>query len=288
MMLQRVRASNRFSRILTAYIRFCLVSWYLWACLRYWVIPWNYFGLNSRYFNKKKGIFSKLEIDAVIPERFRLRQSYYNPDKPPKIYPVFLKPEWGQNSNGIVCVHNQKGYREFQKSIGTTDMPFIVQDAALGKKEFEIYYLRSPDNSDDYAFLSITEVTNTCQHSHPINSIHNPCTAYRDITHTFSAKDMQAIWLLLREIGTFRVARVGLKADDSKAILREEFQIVEINIFLPMPLVLLSENVGLGEKHKTIKKTMSLAARLAKDIPKKESGKQIFFQKIIVDHEVPH
>ncbi len=287
-MLQRARFSNRFSRILKIYIRLCLVFWYLWSCLRYWVIPWNYFGLNSRYFNKKKGIFSKLEMDALIPARFRLRQSYYDPDKPPKNYPVFLKPEWGQNSNGIVRVDSKKEYKAFRNVTGTTDMPFIVQDAALRKKEFEIYYLRSPDNSDNHAFLSITEVTNTCQNHHPINSIHNPCTAYRDITHTFSSKELQAIWLSLGKIGGFRMARVGLKADNRKGILREEFQIVEINLFLPMPLVLLTENVGLYEKNRIMKKTMSLAARLAKTIPKKESGKHIFFQKFIAHQTMAH
>jgi hypothetical protein len=272
---------NRFPNILKTYIRVCLIFRYLWACLRYWVIPWNYFGLNSRYFNKKKGIFSKLEMDAVIPERFRLRQCYYDPDKPPQRYPVFLKPEWGQNSNGIVRVHNIKEYRTFQDVASMTDMPFIVQDAALRKAEFEIYYLRSPDNYDDYAFLSITEVRNTCKKFYPINSIHNPCTIYRDITRTFSENEMQTIWFSMRQIGGFRMARVGLKADDRKGILKGKFQIVEINLFLPMPLVLLSENVGLGEKNMIMKKTMSLAARLAKDIPKKESGRQILFQKLI-------
>jgi hypothetical protein len=281
MMLQRAKPSDRSSSILKTYIRISLFFWYLWACLRYWVIPWNYFVLNSRYFNKKKGIFSKLEMDAAIPERFRLRQYYYDPDKPPRRYPVFLKPEWGQNSNGIVRVHNIKDYRKFQEIAGKTDMPFIVHDAALRKTEIEIYYLRSPDNIDNYAFLSITEVTNTCKEHYPINSIHNPCTIYRDITHTFSAKQLQTIWFSLRQIGGFRMARVGLKADDRKGILKEKFQIVEINLFLPMPLVLLSENVGLVEKNKIMKKTMSIAGRLVKDIPKKESGKQILFQKFM-------
>ncbi len=286
-MLQREKPSDRSSRPLKIYIRISLVFWYLWACLRYWVIPWNYFGLNSTYFNKKKGIFSKLEMDSAIPASFRLRQTYYDPDKPPQSYPVFIKPEWGQNSNGIVRVHNEKGYQAFQNGIDAT-MPFIVQDAAAEKKEFEIYYLRSPDNGDNCAFLSITQVTNTCRKHHPINSIHNPCTVYRDITQTFSSKELQAIWFSLRKIGRFRMARVGLKAADPRGILREEFHIVEINLFLPMPLVLLTENVGLVEKNRIMKKTMSFAARLAKDIPKKDFGKYIFFQKLIVHQIIPH
>lgn len=287
-MLQRAKFSDRFSRILKTYIRFSLLFWYLWACLRDWVIPWNYFGLNSRYFNKEKGIFSKLEMDAVIPDRFRLVQYYFDPNRPPERYPVFIKPEWGQNSSGIVRVNNKKEYQVFQKGIDATDMPFIVQEAALEKKEFEIYYLRSPGNSDNFAFLSISEVTNTCRKNHPINSIHNPCTAYREITQTFSLKELQEIWFLIRKIGRFRMARVGLKAVNRMGILKEEFHIVEINLFLPMPLVLLTKNVGLVEKNRIMKKTMSIAARLAKAIPKKDSGKTIFFQKFIVHPIIPH
>jgi hypothetical protein len=285
-MLQKAKPSGRSSRILKTYIRISLFFWYLWACLRYWVIPWNYFGLNSRYFNKKKGIFSKLEMDAVIPEHFRLRQYLYDPAKLPRRYPVFIKPEWGQNSNGIVRVHNKKAYRAFQRGINATDMPFIVQAAALEKKEFEIYYLRSPDNGKNYAFLSITEVTNTCKNHHPINSIHNPCTVYSDITHTFSEKELQAIWFSLQKIGRFRMARVGLKANGRMEILGQEFHIVEINLFLPMPLVLLTKNVGLGEKNKIMKKSMSLAARLTKTIPRKEYGTHILFKKFISHNEV--
>jgi hypothetical protein len=63
---------------------------------------------------------------------------------------------------------------------------------------------------------------------------------------------------------------------------------VEINLFLPMPLVLMTENVGLFEKNRIMKKTMSIAARLAKAIPKKESGRTIFFQKFIVDPIMSH
>lgn len=116
---------------------------------------------------------------------------------------------------------------------------------------------------------------------YPINSIHNPCTCYRDITDTFSGRELEAIWDCLRRIGNFRMARVGLKADSLKGIITEDFQIVEINLFLPMPLVLLSDNVGLIEKQRIMQQTMFIAARLARDIPGKESGRHIFFQKIL-------
>lgn len=281
-MRQRGKPLDKISDILKSwYIRVCLVVWYLLACLRYRVIPWNYFGLNSRYYNRGKGIFSKLEMDAVIPERYLLNQYYYDPDKIPARYPVFLKPEWGQNSNGIVRVHTKKAYKAFRNVSSAAKLPFIVQEAAVKKTEFEIYYLRSPDNGNNAAFLSITEVIDTGKTPYPINSIHNPCTCYRDITDTFSGRELEAIWDCLRRIGNFRMARVGLKADSRKGIITEDFQIVEINLFLPMPLVLLSDNVGLIEKQRIMQQTMFIAARLARDIPGKESGRHIFFQKIL-------
>jgi hypothetical protein len=264
-----------------------LILWYLWACIRYRVIPWNYFQLNSTHFNNSKKIFSKLDIDALIPAPLRLEQYYYNQNKPPKHYPVFIKPEWGQNSKGIIRVNNAIEYQDFKDTIDTSDMPFIVQNAAPETKEFEIYYLRCPNNnSDDYSFLSITEVTNRCKNLNPINSIHNPCTGYVDITQSFSNDELQTIWFLVRTIGGFRMARIGLKANNIKKILQGDFHIVEINLFLPMPLVLLAHNIDLYEKIKITKTTMLLAAKLVKTIPQNETDKPIFFQKMKAHYKV--
>ncbi len=274
------------SFFIQTYIRIALFFQYIWACIKYWAIPWNYFVLNSQYFNEAKGIFSKLEMDILIPKRHRLHQYYYDPKILPSSYPVFIKPEWGQNSKGIICVKNNKDYQAVQSVTRDTDMPFIVQEVALGKNEFEIYYLRSPENSGSYAFLSITQVINHSQEDHPINSIHNPHTFYREITHIFSAAELEAIWVSLGQIGKFRMARIGLKADDIKGILQNHFKIVEINLFLPMPLVLLAENIDLYEKNKIIKKTMSFAAKLVKIIPENETEKKIFFQKMKAHYKV--
>ncbi len=262
------------------YLRISLFLRYMWECFIYRADPWNYFVLNSHYFNKKKGVFSKLEMDTVIPEKHKLKQYYYNPARLPVSFPVFIKPEWGQNSNGIVIVHDEKEYKKFKKTAAASDMPFIVQEAAPEQKEFEIYYLRSPENIDKYSFLSITHVTNTCTAPNPVNSIHNPCTDYVDITHSFSEKELQIIWFFLKKIGKFPMARVGLKANDIKDILKEKFHIVEINLFLPMPLVLLSVNINLREKNNIIKTTMSTAAKLVKKIPENRTGKKIFLSQL--------
>lgn len=257
-----------------------LVFQYLFACLRYGAVPWNFFQLNSTYFNEAKGIFSKLEMDSHIPGQWRLPQYYFDREVAPESYPVFLKPEWGQNSIGIVRVDNESEYLAFDSLVREKAMPYIVQQTASGRIEFEIYYLRSPELPDDFAVFSITQVVNSSQVRHPINSIHNPYTAYLDITPTFSARELQDIWNYLRTIGNFRMARICLKADSKEDLLQGTFQVVEINLFLPMPLALLAKNVREEKKLQLIEAIMMVTARLVKTIPSNETGKSIFFRKM--------
>ena len=257
-----------------------LVFCYLYACVRHRAVPWNFFQLNSKYFDEVKGIFSKLDMDVHISGRWRLKQYYFDRELVPEIFPVFLKPEWGQNSNGIVRVQNEFEYRAFDCHARKTDMPYIVQQAASGRREFEIYYLRSPESSDDYSFISITWVVNSSQVRHPINSIHNPDTAYQDITSTFSEQELQHLWNYLKTIGGFRMARVCIKADSKNALLQGVFQVVEINLFLPMPLILLTTNVDEANKQRLIGEIVTITARLVKTIPWNETGKSIFFRKM--------
>jgi hypothetical protein len=259
-----------------------LVVQYLYACLRYRVAPWNFFQLNSNYFNEAKGIFSKLEMDKHIPGQWRLPQYYFDREVMPECYPVFLKPEWGQNSIGIVRADNASEYLAFDRHVRKEKkaMPYIVQQTASGRMEFEIYYLRSPELPDDFAVFSITRVVNTSRVRYPINSIHNPDTAYLDITPAFSAEELRDVWNYLKIIGNFRMARICLKADSKEDLLRGTFQIVEINLFLPMPLVLLAKNVREEKKRQLIEAIMLVTARLDKTIPRNETGKSIFFRKM--------
>lgn len=261
-------------------IRISLVLWYLWACIRYRAVPWYYFHLNSLFFNPEKGIFSKLEMDALIPEPWRLPQYYFHPGKLPARYPVFIKPEWGQNANGIVRADNPRAYRAFEKTAASCDIPFIVQAAAPGRQEFEIYYLRSSEHGEAYQFLSVTRVTNTCITAFPVNSIHNPCTRYEEITHDLDHTALETLWGFMKQIGRFRMARVGVKADNLFALISGRFHVVEINLFLPMPLVLLSCNVPLWKKNRIMQQTMFSAARLARTVPRSETREPVFFPKM--------
>jgi hypothetical protein len=253
---------------------------YLWYCLRYRVVPWNYFQLNGVYFNEYKGIYSKLDIDALIPSQHHLSQSLFSQENIAKAYPLFLKPEWGQNSNGIRRIDNKEQYLQFVEASPKLKISYIVQEAALGKKEFEIYYLRSPVDKDRYSFLSITEVINRSDERYPINSIYNSSTGYREVTANLTTEELEEIWDAVKDIGGFRMARIGVKADELSFVVQRVFKIIEINLFLPMPLILLADNVSRTEKIAVIRKTMTLAAQLVKTIPEKEKGKWIFFRKM--------
>ena len=234
----------------------------------------------------KKGIFSKLDIDKCIPKKYRLDQYDYASKQIPATFPVFLKPEWGQNSNGIYRAGNKEEYIQFEKVAQKVDIPYIVQETAQGAKEYEIYYLRSPKQRKNYAYLSVTKVENRGDDTYPINSIYNPSTAYRDITNSFSQEDLQQIWQIVGAIGNFRMARVGLKADDREALLQGKFKIIEINLFLPLPLVLLSYNVQRLEKFKIIGKAMTIAAQLVATLSREETRQWIFFRKMRAHYKI--
>jgi hypothetical protein len=73
---------------------------------------------------------------------------------------------------------------------------------------------------------------------------------------------------------------VGVKADNLSALIRGRFHVVEINLFLPMPLVLLSCNVPLWKKNRIMQQTMFSAARLARTVPRSETREPVFFPKM--------
>lgn len=261
-------------------VRLALIGCYLYFCLRHRAVPWKFFQLNCRYFNVEKGFFSKLEMDMIIPKRYRLPQYLFSPREIPQRFPVFLKPEWGQNSNGIVRIDDTEQFKAFSQNNRKLRLPYLVQQAAPEGREFEIYYLRSPHDERQYSFLSITEVVNSSSERHPVNSIHNRLTSYVEITSDFTKEELQKIWKRVRNIGGFRMARVGVKADDLRSLMNGSFKIVEINLFLPMPLVLFADNVAADRKLSYIKEIMELTAKLVNTIPQTERGRWVFFRKM--------
>jgi hypothetical protein len=232
------------------FIRTILVISYTLSCLCLLVPPWRFFHLNKDYFNKQKGIYSKQAINDLIPEPYQLRQWFDHAECEPETYPVFVKPEWGQNSKGVQRVDSLDELKAVRRKFlaSSERLPLLVQESAKGLVEFEVFVLANAKTTDDYACLSITQVVNTAANPLPVNGIHNKDTSYLDISDDFSSAQRHQLWLLLVQVGHFNVCRFGIKADSKADMLAGHFNIIEINLLLPMPMVLLTTNRSLKEK----------------------------------------
>ncbi len=264
-----------------------LVFWFIFYCLRRGVGPWNFFQLNAAYFNEEKGIFSKLEIDQHVPRRWRLLECYLdNDDTMPLQFPVFIKPEWGQNSHGIIRADSLDQYLRLVSRHKESCVNYIFQESDARQKEFEVFYVRQSSGADNYSFFSITEVSNNRDQAHPINGIYNKATRYHDRDHDFSIEETKTVWEYLRQIGYFRLARVGIKTNSKADLLAGNFSIFEINLFLPMPLFLLDQTISRPEKYTFIRHAMKTLAAAVKDIPQDQKRKSIFFNMLKAHYRV--
>jgi len=269
-------------------IRYIIIFWYIFYCVRIWVAPWKFFQLNADYFNRKKGIFSKQDINNLIPFQWRLNQYVTDKKTPPKTYPAFIKPEWGQNSYGIFRADNIKNFREISNHIQHSQLNYLIQEAAKEGREFEIFYIRDASRLWNYKTMTITEVINTSGERHPVNSVHNTYTNYVDLTEKFTKDQQNSIWRLLSRIGNFKIARVAIKSNSIKNLINGEFHIVEINLFAPMPINLLDPAVTLPAKLSFIRKSMLSLAKCTKAISKRQKRQNIFFRKLIMHYKVKH
>ncbi len=261
-------------------IRILLVSSYIVSCIRLGVMPWRYFQLNAGYFNKSKGIYSKQDINDLIPDKWRLNQQIDSHDFQPDSYPVFVKPEWGQNSKGIQRADNFAELEGIRAQRSRAPVHYLIQDAAKGKIEFEIFVIPSASSPDQYAMLSVTQVINHSADPFPINGIYNQQTEYLDITPQLTNENMDALWGYIKTIGGFRISRFGVRADSIESLLAGEFKVIEINLFVPMPLVLLSYNTATTRKLNLAIQCTWLLARITKTIPNQQNEPLIFLKKL--------
>jgi len=269
-------------------LRSLTVFWLIIYSIRYLTKPWNFFQLNADYFNSAKNIFSKLEINSNIPERWRLSEVIDDGKTVPN-FPVYVKPEWGQNSHGVGVARDLEELEELrlknrQRYHG--EVNFILQDAATGKREFEIFFIRDSADIENYAILSLTETVNISGQQLVVNGINNKDSNYLDRSGALAKEDYLRLWSFIKTIGFFRIGRVGVKADSLEQMLVGRFQVIEINIFLPMPLVLLDDNLGFGWKHKFIRKGMKAAARLSEVYELPGTRSPIFFRKLAAHYKV--
>lgn len=265
-------------------IRILLVLSYIVWCCRFLIAPWKYFQLNANYFNEHRHLFSKLDMDLLIPEKWRLTQFVDQGSgqghKQPEQFPVFLKPEWGQNSQGVCRIDSLQALQEHRKQRAANGPRYLIQAAAKAKREFEIFYIPGAKSNQSTAIISVTETCNNSDDEMPVNGIYNQNTYYQSCMSLLSTEQIQKIEAMFASIGPFRIARYCARADSLEALLEEQFSIVEINVYVPMPLILLTPDMSFKAQLKFVFSSMKQLALVTKDIPASQAVKSVFFQKL--------
>jgi hypothetical protein len=259
-----------------------LIFYYIYWSARLNIKPWRYFQINAEWYNPQKHLYSKIDIDAFILPKWRLNQVYFDTKQPPKTFPVFIKPEWGQNSNGIVKINNLTEFLAFKTN---NKVNYIVQAAALEQQEYEIFYIRDALNNKKLAVLSITQSLNTSNERFPINGIFNKDMCYQDLTSDFSTSELAKIHAHLGQLPNFRIARVGLKSNSKADLLNGKFHIIEINLFAPFPINLLDNKTTKKSKMAFIKNSMYHLACVSDTVPKQHFHTWVFLRKIIKHYQ---
>ena len=267
-------------------ITYLMVATYIFDCVLIGTKPCKYFQLNSATFNAEAGIFSKLDIDQLIPKKWRLQQSLLDDSAVPETYPVFVKPEWGQNSSGIIRVDDPQSLDEVRQRLSTSPIKYLVQQASTEQLEYEIFSIQHHQDKQQFAELSIARVDNSTG-PYPVNGIYNTDTIYRDITDQFTPDDKQRLWQLMCEIGRFGISRVGLRADSTENLLAGKFHVIEINLFVPMPINMLDPRYGFFALWRFVRRYMMSLARLTKARDKTLKEKRVFTKMMLYNRSSP-
>lgn len=252
-----------------------MVATYIIDCCLIGTKPCKYFQLNSPWFNERKGVFSKMDLDKLIPERWRLAQNYDDGVSNPDSFPVFLKPEWSENAKGIHRADNPEELQLIRQKISASKVPYLLQQGASYKREFEIFCLRDYRNSNRFSVFSITETINH-KEPNPINSIHNLDTHYQDLTDQFSEEQKKTVCGFLNQIGSFAISRLSVRAQSPERLVAGNFQVIELNLFTPMPIHMLDPKYKPRDLWKMIRRYMMYLARLTRVRDKRLVEKPVY------------
>ncbi len=250
------------------------------CCLRVGTFPWKFFQVNARYFSADEGIFSKLSLDKLIPKRWRLYQMPDSESVNPEHYPVFLKPEWGQNAHGIHRADTESELQHLRTVLSQGDQRYILQEAATGTREFEIFSIDSDQHDGKHDVLTVTEAVN-CTERFPINSKYNSNTRYVDLTAEFNQDELYQLSAYINEIGRFGITRISVRADSRGQLLAGYFRVIEINLFLPMPINLLDESYTWAQRLQFIGHSMMYLAHATKAIKPIDKPQAIFTRMML-------
>jgi len=262
------------------HITVVMVLTYIVCCVRIGTAPWRYFQLNARYFSDADGIFSKLSIDQLIPARWRLPQQLDSDELEPASYPVFLKPEWGQNAHGIHRADTPDDLARIRATLADEPKRYLLQEAAPGALEFEIFGIDADRSDGMHDVLTVTEAVNDSE-QFPINSKYNRHTRYIEITPEFSEDERQQLAGFLGQIGRFGISRMSVRADSRQALLAGQFKVIEINLFLPMPINLLDERYTQWQRWRFIRQAMMALAQSTRLIQPVARERAIFTRMML-------
>ncbi|MFK7861950.1 MAG: hypothetical protein AB8B64_24275 [Granulosicoccus sp.] len=257
------------------HITIIMVVTYILFCARIATAPWRYWQLNARYFSEEQGVFSKLSMDSLIPERWRLAQNIDSDALTPSSFPVFLKPEWGQNAHGIRRADDQAQLVQLRSELAEQPQRYLLQEAAPGQREFELFSIDANRDDNRHDVFTVTEAINHSE-NFPINSKYNRFTRYADITSQFTAEQQALLANYLSQIGKFGISRMSVRADSLDALVTGHFHVIEINLFLPMPINLLDGEYTWSQKWRFIRSSMMSLAQATKLIKPVDRPQPIF------------
>lgn len=257
-----------------------IVCLYILCCFRLRTGPWKYFQINARHFSSDKGIFSKINIDGMIPDKWKLQQERLGEAFVPARFPIFIKPEWGQNAQGITRADDEQEFNHIRQSLNGSATRYIAQEGAPERREFEIYTVFPSADRSHCEIITITEAINQT-HPYPINSIYNQDTFYHDITNEFSAAELEKIGNYKKEIGQFGHSRLSVRANSLDDLINGHFHVIELNLFIPMPINLLDNNCTVPQRLRFIGRCSWALARATQSIDSKQKSQPIFTRMML-------
>ena len=266
------------------HITLIMIVTFIACCARVGTGPWKYWQINARYFSDDQGIFSKLSIDQLIPERWRLFQSIDNENICPSDYPVFLKPEWGQNAHGIHRADDQAELNRLRVELSGKPQRYMLQQAAHEQNEYEIFNIKARQQNNERDVITVTEAVNANE-EFPINSKYNHNTRYVDVSTQFNEDQLTQLSGFISEIGDFGISRMSVRADSHADLLRGKFHVIEINLFLPMPINLLDSDYSWKQRLGFIGSSMMSLAHATKAIKPVQKPQPIFAKMVLYGRE---
>jgi len=225
-----------------------------------------------------------MDIDQLIPVEWRLEQRYEDEKWMPQRYPVFLKPEWGENAAGIYRADNLNQLTECRDQIKNSKVDYLIQSGATESREFEIFTLRDHKDNSTYSIMSITEALNE-REQNPVNSINNQDTCYQDITDRFSVKQKQILWNIVERIGSFGIARLSVRSDSIDDLLVGKFHVIELNLFTPMPIHMMDKKYSRWDLAGMIWEYMMKLAKLTRVRDKSRREKAVYTKLMLYNRQ---